>query len=313
MSVGIVEALKIDPGDDLAWLALADWLEEAGQAEAAELHRLGLALRRSSVEPRVPIEARLRQRLAAGVRPVVPCEIIKLGADVELKMALIPPGVFHMGSPSREPQRDPNEGLPRRVTLTRGFYLGAFAVTQTQWRRVLGDSPSRCRFHGDDRPMEGVSWNDAKAFCARLSGRRGRFRLPTEAEWEYSCRAGTTTPFHFGDTLSTKQANYDGCFAYGRGRKGTYRQHTMSVGSFAANAFGLFDMHGNVNEWCQDAYESNDQRSGPEEDPCRYGESGLRVVRGGAWYNGPAQCRSASRTGAMSQRGVGLRVVRELA
>jgi formylglycine-generating enzyme required for sulfatase activity len=143
--------------------------------------------------------------------------------------------------------------------------------------------------------------------------RTGRlFRLPTEAEWEYACRAGTTTPFHFGATLSAKQANYNACYTYGRGKKGTFRQHIMSVGSFPPNAFGLFDMHGNVWEWCQDAFAESFYRDSPACDPRCYGAAGnQRVIRGGAWNMQPAHCRSAHRAAASWPGSVGCRVVLE--
>ena len=145
------------------------------------------------------------------------------------------------------------------------------------------------------------------------NGTGRRFRLPTEAEWEFACRAGTTSPFHFGNSISIKQANYNGCAVYGGGRKGTYRRHTMCVGSFLPNAFGLFDMHGNVNEWCLDAYADDTYRFSPEDDPrCYGGEGAIRVVRGGAWCDDPARCRSASRSSARRRGTNGFRIVMEV-
>src|SRR5262249_47079270 len=141
-----------------------------------------------------------------------------------------------------------------RVTLTQGFHLGVHQVTQAQWQAIMGNNPSN--FTGNDRPVEMVSWNDCVDFCKRLGEKTGMwFRLPTEAEWEYACRAGTTTPFHFGETISTDQANYDGNYTYGNGTRGVYRKRTKPAGSFPANAWGLHEMHGNVWEWCQDGYE----------------------------------------------------------
>jgi eukaryotic-like serine/threonine-protein kinase len=312
----MVEVVQADPADDLAWLALADWLEESGQPGPAEIHRLSLILRRPTVEPRWPAEERLGQLLASGVRPVMPTETLRLGIGVELKMALIPPGTFLMGSPENELGHAADEGPVHRVTLSEGFYLGIYPVTQAQWKRVMGDTRSRY-YHdpqSDDRPVTHVPWAECQRFCAKLTNGTGRrFRLPTEAEWEYACRAGTSTPFHFGDTISVKQANYNGCFVYDRGRKGTYRQHTMSVGSFAPNAFGLYDMHGNIDEWCMDAYAGDYYRHSPETDPrCFGGEGAVRVHRGGAWSDDPADCRSASRSGNPRLRTIGFRIVMEL-
>ena len=308
----MVEVVKADPADDLAWLALADYLEESGQPGPSELHRLSLALRRPTVAPRGPIEGRLRQMLASGLRPVVPTEVIRLGTGVESKLALVPPGSFLMGSSEREPGRSADEGPAHRVNLTSGFYLGIHPVTQAQWRRMIGSKVSV--FQGDDRPVDNVPWEECQMFCAKLTNGTGRrFRLPTEAEWEYACRAGTTSPFHFGRSISIKQANYDGCTPYDGGRKGTYRQHTMSVGSFLPNAFGLFDMHGNVNEWCLDAYSDNSYRFSAEDDPRSYGAEGCpRVARGGAWCNDPERCRSASRTGSRRRGTNGFRIVLEV-
>ena len=178
-----------------------------------------------------------------------------------------------MGSPANEPERSDDE-TQHRVTLTKGFYLGVHQVTQAQWQAVMGNNPSH--FKGDSNlPVENVSWDDCVAFCEALGKKDGKtYRLPTEAEWEYACRAGTTTPFHFGDTISVNQANYDGNYTYGNGKKGVYRQKTTPVGSFPANAWGLFDMHGNVWEWCADWY-------GP------YPEEELKDPQGFDWRRRP--------------------------
>src|SRR5262249_26689915 len=146
-----------------------------------------------------------------------------------------------------------DDEVQHRVTLTGGFFLGVHQVTQAQWQMVMGSKPSR--FKGENLPVERVSWDDCQEFCKRLAERDGkRYRLPTEAEWGYACRAGTATPFPFGETISPDQANYGGYYTYGKGKEGVYRQKTTPVGSFPANAWGLFDMHGNVYEWCEDWY-----------------------------------------------------------
>ena len=170
--------------------------------------------------------------------------------------------------------------------------MGIYPVTQAQWRWATRRSPSR--FKGNDRPVDSVSWNDCQEFCSRLSKKTGqRFCLPSEAQWEYACRAGTTTPFFFGLTISTDQANYDSNFIYSGGREGIYREQTTAVGSFPANAWGLYDMHGNVWEWCQDwygPYQDGDEKAYRFSDP-----GTTRVLRGGSWYYFPVNCRSGHR------------------
>jgi len=211
--------------------------------------------------------------------------------SIGMKFALIQPGEFLMGSPANEADRDTDE-TQHRVRLTKPFFMGTTEVTQGQWRAVMGNAPSH--FKGDDLPVENVSWDEAVEFCRKLSAKEGkRYRLPTEAEWEYACRAGTTTPFHTGDTISTDQANYNGNYTYGSGRKGAYRETTTRVGSFAANAWGLYDMHGNVWEWCADW--KGDYPAGESIDPKGPNEATGRVLRGGSWYNRPQGCRSAYR------------------
>ncbi len=235
----------------------------------------------------------------------------KLGHSVDLDMVLIPGGQFLMGSPENEPERSEREGPQHRVTVF-PFFMGRYPITQAQWQAVanypqvnreLDLNPSRLK--GKDRPVEQISWRDATEFCQRLSRQTERtYRLPTEAEWEYACRAGTTTPFHFGETITTDLANYDGTDAssgswsgsYGRGPKGIYRQSTTSVGSFPANAFGLHDMHGNVWEWCLDHWHSN-YEGAPSNGAAWLSddENAFRVRRGGSWYSPPWDCRSACR------------------
>jgi formylglycine-generating enzyme required for sulfatase activity len=201
-------------------------------------------------------------------------ELVKIDADHQplataaakptanlIPMALIPAGSFLMGSPEDELHRSETEGPQHEVTLA-AFWMAKTPITQAQWREVAGwprvnrdldIDPSH--FKGDNRPVEQVSWLDAMEFCYRLSKRTGRiYTLPSEAQWEYACRAGTTTPFHFGATISTEVANYDGNYTYGPGSKGNYRNATTGVAIFPANAWGLRDMHGNVWEWCLDEW-----------------------------------------------------------
>jgi formylglycine-generating enzyme required for sulfatase activity/serine/threonine protein kinase len=227
-----------------------------------------------------------------------------------MAFAWIPPGQFLMGSPPDEEGRDEDE-RPHAVTLTQGFYLGIHPVTQEQWRAIVGHNPSN--FTGKNRPVECVSWEDAQRFCKKLNQRYGqRYRLPTEAEWEYACRAGTTTAYSFGDTISPDQANYNSPAAYGSALPGVVREETTPVGLFPANAWGLYDMHGNVWEWCADWYGlyprgSFIDQTGPE-------AGTLRVLRGGSWYFNARNCRSACRArGAPGYRNstVGFRIVWE--
>jgi len=219
---------------------------------------------------------------------------VDLGNGVQLEMVAIPGGTFWMGSPD-------GEGIalerPRHQVTIAPFWMSKFVVTQAQYEAVIGGNLSY--FKGADRPVEEVSWNDAVEFCQKLSAKANRqFRLPSEAEWEYACRAGTTTPFYFGDTISTDQANYDGNQIYGSGEKGEYRQKTTDVGSFPPNAFGLYDMHGNVWEWCLDHWHSSYQ--GAPTDGSAWidknaKEDATRVRRGGSWDYNPVYCRSAYR------------------
>ncbi len=221
---------------------------------------------------------------------------LDLGGGVKLDLVRIEAGEFEMGSPVGEEGRGRDEGPQHRVRISKPFYMGKYEVTQAQWRAVMGDNPSY--FKGDDLPVEQVSWEDAQRFCEKLSQRSGRsIRLPTEAEWEYACRAGTETPFHFGATLSTQQANYDGNYMYGEGSKGEYREKTTPVGGFPANGWGLHDAHGNVREWCADWYDTShyEDQPDPDVDPSGPGSGADRVLRGGSWYNGPGYCRSAFR------------------
>ncbi|MEH2358993.1 SAV_2336 N-terminal domain-related protein [Nostoc sp.] len=226
-----------------------------------------------------------------------------LGSGVELELVKIPAGEFLMGSPDTEAERD-NDESPQQLVRVPSFYMGRYAVTQVQWRTVAAYSkierdlkadPSR--FKGDNHPVEQVSWHDVVEFCHRLSQRTGHtYRLPSEAEWEYACRSGTMTPFYFGETLTPDLANYNGNNTYGLGSKGTYRQQTVEVGQFPPNTFGLYDMHGNVWEWCLDYW--HDTYEGVPKDGSAWvtdGNADLRRMRGGSWYNDPKTSRSAYR------------------
>jgi formylglycine-generating enzyme required for sulfatase activity len=191
-----------------------------------------------------------------------------LGEGIQLEMIYVPGGSFRMGSPAREEGQGPDERPQREVTI-QPFLMGRFMVTQSQWKRVSTFTRIQVDFESDPsffkgnlRPVEFVNWYEAKEFCDRLSTTTGReYRLPTEAEWEYACRANTTTPFYFGETVTPELANYDGNYKYGRGPKGQYRKQTTEVGKFPPNAYGLFDTHGNLREWCADVWVNGQSRA----------------------------------------------------
>jgi formylglycine-generating enzyme required for sulfatase activity len=247
-------------------------------------------------------------------------------------MVAIPGGTFMMGSPEDELERIENESPQHEVTVP-SFSMGKYEVTQAQWKAVAALpqverelKPDPSNFKGEDLPVEQVSWQDAVEFCKRLSKATGKeYRLPSEAEWEYACRAGTTTPFHFGETITTELVNYRGTDwelgdiiypgnivyqgnivhpgdivspgNYANAPKGEYRAKTTPVGSFPPNAFGLYDLHGNVWEWCADTYQES--YSGAPRDGTAWAteNNGSNVLRGGSWLNNPQLCRSAIRSG----------------
>jgi formylglycine-generating enzyme required for sulfatase activity len=242
-------------------------------------------------------------------------------AEGSLDMMLIPGGEFMMGSPEEEIDRFSNES-PRHLVTVPDFYMGKYPITQAQWRAVVNDqsvdsdlNPEPAHFKGDaasprdNHPVEQVSWFEATKFCTKLSQLTGRkYRLPSEAEWEYACRAGDkkNNPFHFGPTITTDLANYRGTDSeeykwsgsYGDGPKGIYREETTPVGMFSPNAFGLYDMHGNVWEWCQDHY--HDSYTGAPADGSAWidfdaEKNAPRMLRGGSWNFNPLSCRSACR------------------
>ncbi len=210
----------------------------------------------------------------------------------------IQPGTFMMGSPESEKGRYNREVL-HQVTLSLGFWMAETTVTQALWQAVMGNNPSGFG-NSPNNPVEQVSWNDAQGFTKKLntlvSGLQAR--LPTEAQWEYACRAGTTTPFSFDDNITPKQVNYEGNYPHADGKKGLYRKKTVPVKSLPANPWGLFEMHGNVSEWCQDAWQEK-LPAAPTTDPesaAGGDQAGVkRVVRGGSWINRGRYCRSAYR------------------
>ena len=204
----------------------------------------------------------------------------------------IKPGRFLMGSPENEYERYEDE-IQHPVTLTQGYWLADTACTQALWEAVMGDNPSR--FKGENRPVESVSWEDCMAFIRKLNALCPGLdlRLPTEAEWEYACRAGTTTPFSFGNNITPDQVNYDGNNPYKGGKKGKYRRETVDVKTLPANPWGLYEMHGNVYEWCSDWY--GDYPAEAAIDPLVPASGDDRVVRGGSWGGDGRYVRSAFR------------------
>jgi len=257
-----------------------------------------------------------------------------LGKGIMLKMVDIPAGTFLMGSLDNEKGRYEDES-PQRTVNVPTFFMGETLVTQAQWRAIaslpqvkkaLELNPSR--FKGDELPVEGVSWQDAIEFCARLSRyTKKNYRLPSEAEWEYACRAGTTTPFHFGETITSELANYDASVVYQEEPAGKFRGKTTPVTTFSQNAFGLYDMHGNLWEWCLDPWNNNYE--GAPKDGRVWDNKNKdniyhnifnsinilikdprpRIARGGAWGSDPHSCRSASRYGVYVSGNVGFRPV----
>jgi formylglycine-generating enzyme required for sulfatase activity len=247
-------------------------------------------------------------------------------------MLKIPGGTFLMGSPTDELERHEDEGPQHTVTVP-DFFLGKYPITQAQWRAIcalppvnpelilnLNPSHFTADFQGeetvisaDQRPVEQINWYEATEACDRLAQATGRpYGLPSEAQWEYACRAGTTTPFHFGETLTSKVANYSANNTYGRGSRGQYRAETTPVGYFPPNAWGLHDMHGNVWEWCVDVWHY-DYEGAPTDGSAWIADSAgnSRLLRGGSWYDFPWYCRSAVRNdGSPDDRnnGIGFRV-----
>jgi len=265
-------------------------------------------------------EARKRQKETAEKLGVPAEKAVDLGG-ARIELVLVPAGEFDMGSPAAEKLNyNESEMHVHRVRITKPFWMGKYELPQDAWEKVMGKNPS---FYKNPRnPVERVSWNDCQEFLKKLNaaGRdKGAFRLPTEAEWEYACRAGTKTPFCFGETVSTDQANYYGEFFYGAGKAGVNRKKTVPVGSLPASPWGLCEMHGNVGEWCQDWFARDYYEKSPKDDPpgpangAANALSGpTRVWRGGSLGSDPAVCRSANRCAAVpgdTSTNIGLRVV----
>jgi formylglycine-generating enzyme required for sulfatase activity len=237
----------------------------------------------------------------------------ELGNGVKLEMVYVPGGQFMMGSDDRQFEEYLNQlkkdlswtqaniddylkgydERPQHSVNVPSFLMSKYPVTQAQYETIIGSNPSN--FKGSQRPVEQVSWDDAQAFCQKLTKQTNKaYRLPSEAEWEYACRAGTKTPFYFGATISPDVVNYDGNYPYGNAPKGVYRETTTDVGSFPANSFGLYDIHGNVWEWCLDTWHENYQAA-PTDGSAWINENNYQVLRGGSWISLAKNCRSAHR------------------
>lgn len=222
---------------------------------------------------------------------------LNLSKDITMDLVGIPGGRFLMGSPENEPERG-NDESPQHWVNIRPFLLGKYLVTQAQWQAVMKKNPAR--FIHPNKPVEKVSWYDCLEFCQKLSNLIGReFRLPTESEWEYACRGKTTTPFHFGTTITTDLANYNGEYTYEIEIPGKYRHETTEVGSFSSNCFGLYDMHGNLAEWCFDSWHTSYDNAPIDGSPWTSNqEKDHRILRGGSWLHLPSCCRSSHRLSA---------------
>jgi formylglycine-generating enzyme required for sulfatase activity len=244
-------------------------------------------------------------------------EEVEIAAGVKMTFVLVPPGKFRMGSPLNEVDRFSDEKL-HEVKLTEPFYLGKTELTQAQYEALIGTNLSQ--FKGPDRPVETVSWEEARAYAEKLTKKRDDghvYRLPTEAEWEYACRGGRSSSQAFGvgdgRTLSSAEANFNGDSPYGGAEKGKYLKSTCRVGSYRANALGLHDMHGNVYEWCADCYAV--YPAGPVTDPSRPADGSLRLLRGGSWFHFAGNCRAANRRGykpGLRLNNLGFRLARGL-
>jgi formylglycine-generating enzyme required for sulfatase activity len=210
-----------------------------------------------------------------------------------LEMACIPGGNFVMGASDSE-AKFAQTARPQHPVKIQPFYMSRYPITQLQYQSLMGNNPAY--FTGDLYPVENVDYVRAVEFCKKLAAKTGRdYRLPSEAEWEYACRAGTTTPFHYGATLMSDFANCDGRESYERAPESECCYSTTAVGSFSPNAFGLYDMHGNVWEWCSDHWQENYQQANDDGKPWLNGDRNYRVLRGGSWSSPPCDCRSASR------------------
>ena len=295
-------------------LALQKTLEKQQRLETEVERRVQLALQQRQAEAERKAKA-LEEKFNPAWASDAGQDQYGRYADLNVKgvtqrFRWIEAGTFLMGSQPNEPQRQANE-TQHEVTLSKGYWLADTACTQALWQVVMGNNPAYFK-DNTNNPVEQVSWNDVQAFIQKLNSMVSGLAacLPTEAEWEYACRAGTTTPFAFGNSISPSQANYDGNYPYAGGQKGEYRQKTVPVKSFSPNAWGLYQMHGNVWEWCQDWYDAYPTQAVTDPQGAASGSS--RVLRGGSWNNNAQFLRSADRyniTSGVRYRSFGFRLV----
>jgi formylglycine-generating enzyme required for sulfatase activity len=315
----------------LSKLKVELWLKEGAagsddvsnlQAQLSELRAKVAAL--SSPPAKPPVENQAKPAVGIWPEPAAPTvgETIQDCADCP-EMVVVPAGRFMMGSPADEPERESNEDPQRRVTIAKPFAVGKYAVTFAEWDACVanggcgGYRPADEGWGRGDHPVINVNWDDAKAYVTWLSRKTGKsYRLPSEVEWEYVARAGTTTPFWWGRSITPAQANYDGGVKpyKGGGKRGGYRRKTVPVKSFTPNPWGLYQVHGNVYEWTEDCWDASYDLA-PTNDSANTGNCKTRVVRGGSWYNSPRYLRAAFRNGLTTTDRVnlsGFRVVRTL-
>ena len=290
---------------------------EAARRVAEQLARL--EAQQAEERKRQEQEARRIRVSAAIAMPAVPARLERFlpGAgkdegfkdlDIGPEMVVVPAGSFMMGSPPSEPERSDDEGPQHKVAIAKPFAVGRFAVTFAEWDAAQQDrdwqavtaraarQPAEEGWGRGDRPVIDVEWDDAKAYAKWLSKKTGKdYRLPSEAEWEYACRAGTTTPFWWGSSITPDQANYDGSADpyKGGGKKGEDREKTLPVKSFEPNPWGLYQVHGNVWEWCEDLWHGNYNGAPQDGSAWTAGDSIYRVLRGGSWGDDPLALRSA--------------------
>lgn len=326
-AMDLMSQARADVNDPVPRLILADWLERIHEQDAQEMCQV---LRASFNGNDLVL---LQQETASRLHPVVGARrgwfsgpwlgqggemerlwlasphTVELPGGVLLELQYIPAGTFMMGSPETEEGHSDDE-TQHEVTISKPFAIGKYPVTQAQWQAVMGNNPSQ--FQGERLPVERVSWDDAMSFCEKAQQKTGQgFRLPTEAQWEYACRAGTTTPFHYGSKLNGTQANCDGNDPYGTTTQGPYLEKTSPVGSYPANRWGLHDMHGNVDEWCSDSYGVWPNYSDLYHEGYQPGID--RVRRGGSWFDFATECRAASRIWSRPDHGselIGFRILK---
>ena len=323
-AVGTVGGLAIT-----VWMARQDKEGEAGPAvdertqadagvaaSAPKEAASATSSERPKKTPTAPVAKKVVAATTAAPAAVTPADLaLDLGDGVKLELVLVKPGTFMMGSPDGEDGRSMDEGPRHEVNMTKPFLIGKYEVTQAQYEKVTGGNPSKAK--GDNLPVENVTWEEADAFCAMLSRkiRPRKARLPTEAEWEYACRAGTNTPTAFGKFLTSEDANFDGNRPYGSAPKGEYRASTLPVGSLPANDWGIHDMHGNVKEWTDDWYTAGTYRRKSNENPKGPPSGSAKAIRGGSWREPGSLCRSAERamrSHKLKSEDIGFRVVVEV-